>query len=164
MELRLSVVLEHLTSDDYPGNIERFLEESASDVSPLHHTDKTKARRLKAYIEDCRACLLTGRGISSPETIEGEQNHRYDPVDKQLMDLLEAEIRTTIPKLFRIAKFLIPNKDCPGLTARFFERIARLDNDLPPFCQDNDPKCFAEVMSASWAYQFLHGEDRERAE
>jgi len=61
--------------------------------------------------------------------------------------------------LKRLARAAVQNPTV--LTKQFSKRIALLKQELPPSLPDEKDDCFAEIMSAAWAYQLLYGEGRE---
>jgi dCTP deaminase len=71
-----------------------------------------------------------------------------DPVAQAVFDAL--------PDLKRLARKAVPKPAL--LTDQFFERIALLEQELPPSLPREKEGCFAELMSAAWAYQFVYGE------
>lgn len=136
IRFRLSVVFNHLISDAYPDNILQFLEKYLG-------TEKhEKVNLIILFIKEWKRRL---NGI--------EDTTSEDTSDEAIVKI----IHLTLNDLYELAQNIIPNEKCACLTPKFFERIARLYQDLPPSCQNDDPRCFSEIMSAAWAYQILLG-------
>jgi len=81
-----------------------------------------------------------------------------------LVNLIENAVRSVLPDLHELVREIIPDTRAANLSAQFFQRVERLELDLPPSCANETPNCFAEILSAGWAYQIVHGEVREGCE
>jgi dCTP deaminase len=151
IKFRLSVIFKHLTATDYPGNILRFFEDSL-DIAP------EETSLLIKYLEAWEQRLN-----ETPEDffINSKELDNTSVLQQQLIGLSEAAVQNTLNNLNEVARRIIPDDKCALLTPRFFKRISQLKQKLPPFYADDEPNCFAEIMSASWAYQLLYGEQRE---
>ena len=60
-----------------------------------------------------------------------------------------------------VAEAIVPQNESATLSAAFFSRIALLRSRQAPRLPGDTSKSFAEIMSASWAYELLSGEQRE---
>ena len=150
IRFRLSVILNHLTADDNPNNVLAFLRTST--------TESSVARSLISYLEEWQQKLESPEHMLRVDLSELDEIH-----DKksQLDKIAEFIVRRTLRGLIRVAENVIPDDKSAPLTPRFFERVQRLNQELPPSCQSEDQNCFSEIMSASWAYQLLYGKQRE---
>lgn len=151
---RLSAIFRHLVSGDTPSNPLKFLSDPTISDSP-------EAGLLIDYLKEWRARLK-----DSPLTSEDKIQEPVDAMtrERQLEKLVEDAVRNSLPDLDNVARTVIPDITRASLSPRFFERIARLRHDLPPCCPGEDPNCFAEIMSAAWAYQLLYGKQSEGKE
>jgi dCTP deaminase len=71
-------------------------------------------------------------------------------------------IERTLPGLQTIARRLVPAENIPAYSKQYFQRIRALYNNFPPFMEgDSREGRFAEVLSASWVYQLIHGAVKE---
>jgi hypothetical protein len=50
---------------------------------------------------------------------------------------------------------------CASLDPSFFDRVERLQHDLPPTPDHEKPGSFSAIMTAGWAYQLCYGEEFE---
>jgi dCTP deaminase len=82
-------------------------------------------------------------------------------VDAQLTKLVEDAVRAVLPDLHQLVRDIISDEKAAKLTEQFFQRIQRLQFDLPPSCPGEPVNCFAEILSAAWAYQVIYGKERE---
>ena len=148
IKFRLSVIFDHLIGEDFPDNVLIFLDRHKN-IFP------DKSEPLVKYLDMWRKRLH--------ETPRSPVEKAQEPPDisSQLNALIENAVRRTLGDLNKIAARTIDRERCAHLTPTFFERITRLENELPPSCPQEEPNCFAEIMSASWAYQILYGEQRE---
>lgn len=135
---RLSVVLEHLSAKDFPGNPEVFLSSTR-----IGHEDV--ADWLLSYIGEWRRHL----GSIRPRPLGS------------LLEIADRAIERAIPKLHEAARAVVPDSQVPKLSNQFFERIEHLRADLPPSLNYERPDSFAEIMAAGWAFQLMYGEERE---
>jgi deoxycytidine triphosphate deaminase len=149
IKFRLSVVFNHLIENEYPENVLSFLKSSSKAHNRI-------TRPLISYIDAWRQQL---EGLPELYTIKEPDNTQDIP--QQLTTLAENVVRQTLSGLTQVARKVIPDNKCARLTTQFFERIERLELELPPSCSHEPEDCFAEIMSASWAYQLIHGEERE---
>lgn len=151
IHFRLSLILRHLTADDYPGNPLTFL--------PGHSgTHSGVTEPLIKYLETWRQHLE-----AQPDIVPKKTEIFGELLTEPFYRLVENAVNNpdTIDILSRIAKRVIPDERCARLGATFFERIARLEQDLPPSVPEENSNSFSEIMSASWAYQVIYGEARE---
>jgi len=151
-KFRLSVIFRHLVADDFPGNPLKFLKEYSDSqpdkAPPFIHYLKTWGQFLGNSIQ------TSGPNVLTPDTSRG--------LEGQLAELSKDAVVNTLDELSRAARELISDDKCAKLTPMFFERITRLEKELPPSCLNEGHHSFAEIMSASWAYQLLFGEQREK--
>ena len=148
IKFRLSVIFNHLIGDDFPDNIMTFLDK---------HRDNfpDESGPLIEYLNVWKERL-------QDPPIRSVENERESPdLSAQLDALVEDAVRHALSDLNKIAADTIAHKKCAHLTPKFFDRITRLRNELPPSCPQEEPNCFAEIMSSAWVYQILHGEQRE---
>jgi dCTP deaminase len=144
IRFRLQIVFEHLVKRLPRGCLEFFKkhEASAPEVATL------LVRFLELWEERLNPSIADG----SPAAGSG------------LASLIENAVRAVLPDLHQLAKEIIPDGQAAELSEQFFQRVERLELDLPPSCADEAPNCFAEILSAGWAYQIVHGEMRESYE
>jgi dCTP deaminase len=140
VRFRLWVILNHLLDDQHPGNVEKFLKAS----------DDSRASWLRTFLEKWKARLSLGA-----PPVGGSQ----EPFSS-LEAMAESAIYKSIEPLNTVAHTVIPDAKCAVLTSRFFERITRLEQYLPPSCPYEEADSFAEIMSASWAYELMTGRGR----
>ena len=151
-KFRLWSILRHLLREDFPGNIRRFL----TDNTPL---PSLGLQVVTDYVSEWESRVKYGRDLDS----------RPPPPDptaaadvKQALDALaQKAVLETLESIVEVAKATIPDDKCASLSSSFFDRVARLERDLPPTPQQENPRCFAEIMTAGWAYQLCFGEERE---
>jgi dCTP deaminase len=149
IQFRLSIVFNHLVSDADPRNVRKFFRDSRA--SGLEF-----ASQLCEYLDHWHDRLkpkAPTTAAATPGSLQTELNR-----------LAENAVRAALPDLEELARRAIPDERSICLKRTFFERITRLQQDLPPVLQADTPDCFGEIMSAAWAYQLLHGEAREAQE
>lgn len=149
IKFRLSVVFNHLVSDVYSNNILQFLEKH------IDTEESEKANRIILFIGEWKKYLN-----EVTDKVPNEDNGTQS-TEQTLEEAVAKIIQLAISDLYDLAQRVIPDERCAYLTPSFFERIARLHQELPPSCQNDNPKCFSEILSAAWAYQILYGEQRE---
>ena len=143
IRFRLSVMLNQLLEEDYPGNVRSFLLANRN-VSPA------AVDALLRFIEGWKNRLTPSAGYS-PATL----------IDQRLWALVERAVTQSLESLAQVARSAIPDNRCARLSPRFFERIKRLELKLPPSLLGEDQASFSEIMAASWSYQMLLGEEIE---
>ena len=148
IKFRLSVTFDHLTGEDFPDNVLIFLDKHKNTYSE-------KSKPLIEYLD------IWKKRLHDPPRSSVKNTQESPDISSQLNALIENAVRRTLIDLNKVAAETIVHERCAQLTPKFFERITRLENELPPSCPQEEPNCFAEIMSASWAYQILHGEQSE---
>jgi dCTP deaminase len=81
--------------------------------------------------------------------------------ETRLEHLAETAVLRSLPALERIAVHLIPSSKAARLTKKFFDRVEHLAHALPPSCPGDGADRIAEILASAWAYEFVHGEERE---
>lgn len=140
VRFRLWVILNHLLDGEYSGNVEKFLRQSGDRRVPW----------LIIFLEKWKSRLSSG----APPTTGSQEPF------SSLEAMAESAIHKSIEPLSRVAREVVPDAKCAILTPRFFERVGRLEQYLPPSCPYEEPDSFAETMSASWAYELMTGRGR----
>jgi dCTP deaminase len=143
LRFRLQIIFEHLVQW-LPSCLEFFkiYANSRREVAePLIHYMELWTDRLKLSTTKTNAAVGLGQA--------------------QFAGLVENAVRAVLPDLHQLVKDKIPDARAARLTEQFFDRIERLHLDLPPSCPSESPNCFAEILSAGWAYQIVHGAWRE---
>ena len=151
IRFRLQIVFDHLISDSNPNSCLTFLRQ-------FRELKPELATPLLAYLEGWKDRLK-----SSEQPVDNNADG-IPTIQAQLAGLVEGAIRAVLEDLNALAREVIPDDRAARLTDGFFERIDRLYHELPPSCPQEVPQCFAEILSAGWAYQILHGEAQEAAE
>ena len=144
IKFRLFEILKHLVADDAEGNISAFLEQ---------HKDEEVSKKISTYLD------FWEKRLNEIQTATNA-----DPIEEKIRKLIEKSVRAALPHLCQAAKSVIKDEDRAILTPNFFERVKRLMHDLPPSIQNEVPHSFAEISSATWAYQVVYGEERENKE
>jgi dCTP deaminase len=147
---RLSVVFRHLTSDVGGESISKSLRGFSA-------KGFKEAALLTDYMEKWEK-QLEEAAHAKPMNEERGQNAS---LDRLLSRLVEQAVRGSLSNLEETARAVVPDQLRASLSPKFFERIARLRSELPPVCIAEDRHCFAEIMSASWAYQLFYGREIE---
>ncbi len=150
VNFRLWVSLSELLNESGENSIVDFLERNSgmSESELLLHYLNEWNKDLEAAVTQIKT------GV--------ESSHNSDSPERKLRRLGERTIINVVDDLRRIASSIIPNAKRVALSKSFFNRIARLRNDVPPYLPNDDERSFPEIMSAAWAYQILHGEEKER--
>lgn len=151
MKLRLSQILSQIMADGYPGNPVAFLKECLQTNPGIAKPLITYLQKWQQHLDELPATVPTKSGLFADELL-------VEPFYKLIEGALNQK---TLGILSGIAQRVIPDINCPTLTVNFFERIARLEQDLPPSVSDEGVDSFTEIMSAAWAYQIVYGESRE---
>jgi dCTP deaminase len=152
IKFRLWSVFRQLTDLTFSGNPRTFF--TAHDqvaLAVLHYLGEWEHRL--SYASGSADLNVTPSSIRPPGIAS---------VDAKLDDLAEQAVLNALPKVVSAAENTIPTDRTATLTARFHERVARLERDLPPSTANEIPNSFAEILAAAWAYQLAFGEERER--
>jgi dCTP deaminase len=159
IQFRLSVVFDHLVAQDNPGNIIKFFEEfQTNDRARDDPGVATQAAWLLDFMEKWRARLA---GDASMAHRGDEDIAESSPIQRRVDELAQTAVRGALEDLKHVAQEIVPDSYCARLSPSFFERIRCLEEDLPPILPMEQSACFAEIMSAAWAYQLLLGEEHE---
>jgi dCTP deaminase len=160
IQFRLSVAYDHLVASEFPGNIVTFFEESRSDGYSQDHPDVVaQAAWLLRFLEEWRARLAGSTSTAHPGDADVVEDP--PPFQRRIDKLVEEAVRGALDDLKDVAREIVPDDSCARLSHTFFERIRCLEEDLPPILPSEPSACFAEIMSAAWAYQLLFGEEHE---
>jgi len=151
IKLRLSEIFNQVTDEDFPGNPIRFIQENSQVYPDLAESLLRYLDCWKRRLEELPVTTYSMSGLFPDELL-------VKPFYGLVTDALNT---TTLAILSDIAKQVVPNEKCALLTQNFFERIRRLEHDLPPSVPDETADSFPEILSAAWAYQIVHGESRE---
>lgn len=144
IRFRLQIIFEHLINW-MPNNCLAFFRDH---VQPHSELAEPLVRFLESWAE-----RLKPSAVSSPMGVASGA--------PQLIDLVENAVRAVLPDLHQLVKDVVSDAKAAQLTEMFFSRVERLLLDLPPACASEPANSFAEVVSAGWAYQIIHGEQRE---
>jgi dCTP deaminase len=147
MRFRLRVIYDHLIGTGHDSDSLKFLEKRKQTHGEI-------AQRLISFLSTWKKRLEPDLPSALPQS---------QPSDTALAVLVENAVKAVIDDLQEIARQIIPEEKCAKLSDLFFIRIQRLQQELPPVCSKDSTDCFAELLSAGWAYQILFGEDQERS-
>lgn len=154
IKFRLSVIFNHLTSGDSPGNVRTFLQKHAATKPEL-------AKPLLNFLHSWEKRLGGTKKATPKKAKFRAKGFWHSEFQHRLNQFIESMIEGALPKLEVLVRKCIPDSNCTRLTPRFFDRIVKLEKELPPSFPHEEENCFAEIMSAAWAYQILYGEKRE---
>lgn len=157
LDFRLAVILKQLRDPKFPGNIERIL---GGKKSPAKWPSSLQLARV--YLDRC-AKKRTVRSNGDWRSAFGATGGA-SAVELELLQLAERAVSESVEKVYGIASELIPDERCVRPTQRIFERVERLEHDLPPTLRPENQSSFAEMLMAAWLYQLSTGEARERKE
>lgn len=107
------------------------------------------SEKLLAYLEEWSAV------IGTEEELFASRKGKRNATER----LIEGQVRKALPEIEKVAEKAVKKRSV--LKQSFFERIRRLRYDLPPSLPREDEYSFAEISSATWAYQFVYGEKKE---
>ena len=144
IKLRLAVIHRHLVSAGFAGNIKLFLDQHRS-----HEQFGGDASVLARYLEEWEKELADVLTAPSPALAEN------------FVDIPWRTVHALLADVEKVAEAQVPDAKCAKLRESFFDRINRLRQYLPPSRPDESSDSFSEIMSASWAYQLLHGAPRQ---
>jgi dCTP deaminase len=147
---RLKVILDVLREDSENGLIE-FLNQHSTSPNEII---RQQANLLLHYIN------RWDNFLEEKSSVFGNRPEK-DPLKRELMELAENAVDAALDDLKKIAKEIIPDEKKAVLTENFFDRINRLDKDIPPSIRNEKSESFAEICSAAWAYQIIYGEKKE---
>ena len=152
IKFRLSTILEHLTSTSYKASPLQFFRVNSTAQPDI-------AAPIVRYIEKWQEYLT-----SLPYGPRRNSKLFSEELAAPLGQLVEGVMNdSTVSLVARLAETLVPDDKCCSLTDHFFERVNLIKQELPPSLSREPMDAFAEIMSASWAYQIAYGEDREIA-
>lgn len=152
IKFRLWSILRHLVQPTFPANILAFLQQNQANAT----CDLTT---VTSYLNGWMERVRFGATIEdAPGEIDplAEPNHFA-----AIQALTQNAVLRSLAEINAVAVKTIPDGKCPTLSTRFFERVHRLEHDLPPTPSEEIPGCFAELLAAGWAYQLWRGEERE---
>jgi hypothetical protein len=152
IKFRIWSVFRQLIETDFPANPREFLK---NNNAPAGLTLSPVVQYLEAWEERVKY----GADLNVPPT--SNRPATLPAIVQRLEELAENAVLKTLPTIAKVAKETIPNDRCPQLTARFYDRVSRLERDLPPSTATEAPQTFAEILSAAWAYQLCFGKERE---
>lgn len=154
VSFRLGVALHHLLRPSFSGNPRSFFSRSINNIAEGAEpsADGLIAYQLTAFLDTWLARLPDPAHVKPNDSGEFEQ---------RVQALAVRAVLRSLPLIERVASDEIPDSRAAKLTPIFFRRIARLLADLPPTANSADGNDFAEILAAGWAYQLVHGEERE---
>jgi dCTP deaminase len=151
IKLRLSEIFKQITAADYPGNPLPFLEENSRTYPHITKPLISYVELWQRHFDDLPITVRSKSGLFPEELF-------VEPFYKLVEEALNPQ---TLKILSEIAERVIPDANCARLTSNFFERMIRLEQDLPPSVPNENIDSFAEILSAAWSYQIVYGESRE---
>lgn len=151
IKLRLSEILKEVTAEDFPGNPLSFLKTNRDVQSDISDTLTNYFEVWTSHLKHVPVTVYKNSELFAEELL-------VEPLYKLVEEALGPK---TLNILGNLARKIVPEENCARLSIRFFERISRLRDDLPPSVATETTDSFAEIMSAAWAYQVMYGESRE---
>lgn len=144
---RLEVTLKHIVGDEkHHDSILHFFDANSQ--------VREESKILADYVREW---------LSRVSDAQGEPSNQRDELSGRLTHLAEETVAKILPALNEAARQIIPADQRATLGTRFFERIDCLRQELPPWIAGDDKRAIAEILSAAWAYQIVHGEKREES-
>ena len=143
--LRLTRILDHITSTIHPGNVITFFESAPAAYRSL-------AQQVLAY-------LAAWKNLTKDFHLSAS----LKPIHDRLEERLGVAVAAAEPLIDAAAVKAIPGDVANALTHRFYRRIEALRTNLPPLLEGDQPNCFGEILAAAWVYQLVFGSEKEHA-